>query len=57
MMSKPPCFSVKPLDAVALDSWRWVDAVFANASAVESQQAWLAEPEAEFRPMRHQPPI
>jgi hypothetical protein len=51
-VSKPPCLSVKPLDAVAFDSWRWLDAVFANASAVESQQAWLAEPEPEFRPMR-----
>lgn len=47
-----PYLSVKPLDAVAFDSWHWIDAVFANVTAVKSQQAWLAEPEPEFRPMR-----
>jgi hypothetical protein len=51
-MNKHPCLSVTPLEAVAFDSWRWIDAVFANAQAVESQQAWRAEPELGFRPMR-----
>ncbi|MEI6167095.1 MAG: carbohydrate-binding family 9-like protein [bacterium] len=51
-MSTPPRLSVKPLDAVAFDSWHWIDAVFANAPAVESQQAWLVEPEPGFRPLR-----
>jgi hypothetical protein len=51
-VNQSPCLSVKPLDAVAFDSWRWISAVFANVPAVESQQAWLAEPDPEFRPMR-----
>ncbi len=43
---------VKPLEAVAFDSWHWIDAVFSNAQDVESRQAWLAEPDPDFRPMR-----
>ena len=51
-MNKPPCLTAKSLDAVAFDSWHWIDAVFARAPSVESQQAWRADPEPEFRPMR-----
>jgi hypothetical protein len=51
-VNKPPRLSVELLDAVAFDSWHCIDAVFANAPAVESQQAWLVEPEPGFRPMR-----
>ncbi len=51
-MNKPPSLLVKSFESVALDSWHWIEAVFANTPAVESQQAWLAEPETEFRPMR-----
>ena len=50
-MCKAHC-RVKPLESVAFDSWCWIDAVFADAPAVEAHQVWRAEPEPEFRPMR-----
>ena len=51
IVNKLTCFSVKSLDAVAFDSWHWIDEVFIDAPAVVSRQAWRAEPESGFRPM------
>jgi hypothetical protein len=51
-VNNQPYLTAKSLDAVAFDSWHFIDAVFANVPAVKSQQAWLAKPEPEFRPMR-----
>jgi hypothetical protein len=51
-VNRAPCLAVKSLEAVDLESWERIGCVFSNAPAVESQQAWLAEPESEFRPMR-----
>ena len=51
MMNKP-CLSVKPMEAVDLESWSRIAGAFTEAMVVESQQAWLAKPEPEFRPMR-----
>lgn len=51
-MKKAPCLSVAPLEAVDLESWPRLVEDLAGAPAVEARQAWRAEPEPGFRPMR-----
>lgn len=50
-MMNTPCLSVKPLEAVDLESWPRIAGAFTEAMVVESQQAWRAEPDPEFRLM------
>lgn len=51
-MSRSVYLNVQPLTDMDLDSWDKVESAFRNAPVVESQQAWQAERDPEFRPMR-----
>lgn len=48
----PSCLSVKPLDVEDVASWTRLEEALADAPDVQAFQAWRAEPEPGFRPMR-----